>query len=133
MTIITKKQLPSFRKGWHKYHAKRSKCLYGHYHPSILEAGVCNQLLAKVKDRTIKAYQYQPKYPLYVNDKLICTHYPDFFILHNDGSTEIVEAKGIIKAVWRIKKKLFEALHPDIPYRIITKGTNYDNFRNRIR
>jgi len=121
MTIITKKQVPRFKKGWHKYHAKRSKCLYGHYHPSILEANVCNILLAKVKNKEIKGYQYQPSYPLYVNGKLICKHYPDFFVLNNDATTEVWEAKGIIRPDWRIKKNLFEALHPNITYKVITK------------
>ena len=122
MNLITKKQIPRFTKNWHKYHAKRSKCLYGHYHPSKLEASVCNTLLAKLRSKEIKGYQYQPKYPLYVNDKLITTHYPDFLVVNNDGSTEVWEAKGIITMEWRIKKNLFEAIHPDIPYRVVKKG-----------
>ncbi len=123
MTIIRREQIPRLSKGLHKYHAKRTRCIYGHNHPSKLEAYVCNVLLWRAKNKKIKGYEYQPKYPLYVKKKLICMHYPDFRVCNNNNSEEIWEAKGIIRPVWRVKKKLFEALHPNILYRIITKET----------
>jgi len=46
----------------------------------------------------------------------ICSHYMDFLLTFSDGKEIAVEAKGATTAVWRIKKKLFEALYPEIEY-----------------
>lgn len=63
-------------------------------------------------------------YPIRLNGKHICYLEPDFIILTKDGIKEVHETKGFMKnsngmAVWEIKKKLFEAYYPNIPYRVI--------------
>jgi hypothetical protein len=103
----------------HKYRAKSSKCHQGHYHPSKLEAGYCDQLAMLVKSGDILSYENQPRFTFTVNDQKICQHIPDFLVTLNDGTKEVHECKGIEMPVWNIKRKLFEALYPEIEYIVI--------------
>lgn len=102
-----------------KYRSVRSKCLLGHNHHSKLEAGHCNALQDDKNAGKIKDVITQKKVELRVNGALITTHYPDFWITNNDGSEMVHETKGKEMADWVIKKKLFNALFPDIPYVVI--------------
>lgn len=62
----------------------------------------------------------QARYRLEVNGKLVCTHIPDFEVgvlrPGNVVHVKVVEAKGYPTPEWKIKKKFFEALYPEIPY-----------------
>ena len=107
-----------------KYRNKKSFCLLKHKHDSILEANVCNRLYSMSK-KEIKGYKIQQKFPLFIKNKLICNHIVDFWILHHNGSIEVWDAKGFPTADWRIKKKLFEALYPEIPYKVVTQKTYF--------
>ena len=106
-----------FRKN--KYNAKRSKCNLGHHHPSIIEGQYCNQLQMLKKDGAIKDFEYEKKFELRVNDVLIATHYPDFYVTNQNDEKEIHEVKGMEAQLWNIKRRLFEVLYPDIPYIVI--------------
>lgn len=105
-----------------KYGNKKSSCLLKHIHDSALEANTCNRLYALTK-KEIKGYKIQQSFPLFVKNKLVCTHIVDFWILNHNGTIEVWEAKGFKTKSWTIKKKLFQALFPEIPYRVITKDT----------
>lgn len=61
----------------------------------------------------IGALVLQPRYPLKVNGKLICTYVADFEYYPGDPrKAKVVEdAKGVRTPVFAIKAKLFEALH----------------------
>ncbi len=102
-----------------KYKSKSSKCLSGHYHPSRLEAGHCNALMADKQSGRIIQYEVHYKFELRVNDVLVTTHYVDFFVQGKDGKWRVEETKGKEMADWVIKKKLFNAIHPEIPYIVI--------------
>ena len=102
-----------------KYRNVRSKCLSGHYHQSRGEAGHCNALLSDVQVKKIKSFECQKKYELRVNGFLICNHYVDFEIVHNDESISVDEYKGFETDLWRIKQRLFKVLYPDIFYKVI--------------
>ncbi len=58
-----------------------------------------------------------------VNGVKICSYIPDFEVEHNDGTIEIVEAKGrflmMKDSSFRIKRNLMQALFPDLKYRIV--------------
>ena len=73
--------------------------------------------------KEIQGYKIQKAFPLFVNNKLICTHIVDFWVLNRNGTIEVWDAKGKATPVWSIKRKLFEALHPEIPYKVIKKDT----------
>lgn len=61
----------------------------------------------------IGALTLQPRYPLKVNGKLVCTYVADFeYYPADSGKPRIVEdAKGVRTPVFAIKAKLFEAVH----------------------
>ena len=102
-----------------KYFSKTARCLQGHLHHSRLEAGYCNQLEVARKAKLIKSFETQKMFRLVVNGKTICQHTPDFLVTLLDGRQEVHETKGMALPVWRLKMKLFKALYPEIPYRVI--------------
>jgi hypothetical protein len=103
----------------HKYNAKRTKCNLGHSHPSMLEGQYCNQLQMLQKANEIQSFDYNKRYELRVNGKLIGHHKPDFTVTTNDGKIEIHETKGMITTDFMLRKNLFEAIYPDIKYIIV--------------
>jgi len=104
-----------------KYKNTSCKCSKGHIHHSRGEASYCDQLALEEKLGIIKEYEIQKKFILKVNNIQITTHIPDFFITYPDGKKEVREYKGYADKLWPVKKKLFEALYPDIPY-IVVRG-----------
>ena len=52
--------------------------------------------------------------------KKVCTIVPDFKVMKKGGGFKIVEVKGFVTPVWRLKRKLFEALHPEVEYVVVT-------------
>jgi hypothetical protein len=53
----------------------------------------------------------QPRYPLKVNGKLVCTYVADFEYQDGPLSVVVEDVKGHKTEVYKIKAKLFEALH----------------------
>lgn len=47
------------------------------------------------------------------------TYVADFVIVNNDGTTEVVDVKGVETQVFKIKQKLFEHKYPDLSLKII--------------
>lgn len=107
------------KKARNKYGNKTCKCNQGHMHDSIGEADYCNELEFLRRAKEIKSFESQVTFILEVNGKKICEHRPDFVVTELDGTKAVHEYKGVATAVWRLKKKLFEATHPDIPYYVI--------------
>ncbi len=56
----------------------------------------------------------QVKFPLEVNGIKICSYILDFVVTYNSGSIKYIDCKGMKGGtpVYRIKKKLFEAIYP---------------------
>lgn len=100
----------------------KTACILKHKHDSILEANTCTRLYSMCK-KEIQGYKIQKAFPLFVNNKLICTHIVDFWILNLNNTVEVWDAKGKATPVWSIKRKLFTALYPAIPYKVIKKDT----------
>lgn len=74
-----------------------------------------------LKKRTGVIVNWAPQYRvvLEVNGKKICTMFIDFKVWHKDGSTELVEVKGFETEVYKVKRKLFEALNQDVKYTVV--------------
>jgi hypothetical protein len=72
------------------------------------------------KDRVVKV-ERQVNVDLVVNGKTVCRIIPDFRVTFADGHVEWHEIKsyGTMTPVYRVKKKLFEALFPKEIYRVI--------------
>lgn len=73
----------------------------------------------------IKDFELQPRYELQPTFKKngtthrSITYVADFIITNNDGTTEVVDIKGVETQVFKIKKKLFEYKYPDKSLRVI--------------
>jgi len=86
------------------------------------EADYYLELKLRKKAGDILDFELQPLFVLLEgckrNGKSIrpITYRADFRIIHKDFAVEIVDVKGMKTEVYRIKKKMLLALHPDISF-----------------
>lgn len=75
----------------------------------------------------IKDWEYEKRFAFIVNGKTVAHHKPDFLVTLNDNRQEIHEVKSPITKTdgWHIRKNLFEALFPEIPYKVIMTFKNW--------
>jgi hypothetical protein len=104
-----------------KYKNKKTECLLHHLHDSKFEASHCDKLLFLVRAKEIISYEIQKRFPLHVNHFFICNHIVDFLVHLEDDQMRVEETKGAKTKDWVIKKKLFEAIYPNIKYVVINK------------
>jgi protein associated with RNAse G/E len=95
-----------------KYNAKRTE-YNGFVYDSIKEAGYAKKLdllkMAKGKDKVLSVERQVP-YEMIVNDVKICTYRLDFKVTYSDR-VEHVDVKGVLTAIYKLKKKLMKACH----------------------
>ena len=108
-----------------KYRNRSCVCSAKHIHQSILEADYCSHLLILKKSGEIKDYFTQYPIEIIVNNRIITKHYVDFYVLKPNGAAEFHETKGYEQEVWKIKRRLCEALFPDTPYIVKYEKTRY--------
>lgn len=96
-------------------------CYHGHVHHSRLEAGHCTILEDMLKKKEIINIERQVNLSLVVNGVLICKHIPDYIITYPDLHREIIESKGFETTEWVFKKRLTEALYPELKYNVWRK------------
>jgi len=96
-----------------KYNAKKQS-FGGRKYDSTLEAKVAEDLDWQLKAGELIEVKEQVKIPLMVNRIVICNYICDFRVVDKYGQVKYIEAKGLELPVWRIKKKLFLALLPEI-------------------
>lgn len=92
-----------------KYHAIKTE-VDGFVFDSKAEARRYSELKLLEKVGEIKDLQLQPPFPVFVNGKLIC-HYIADFSYHEKGKYIVEDVKGVKTPVYRLKKKLVEALY----------------------
>lgn len=83
------------------------------------EADYYGQLKIEQRAGLILNFERQVTFELAVNGKKICAHRVDFLVHYRGGRREVREVKGFATAEWDIKRKLFEAIYPEIPYKVI--------------
>jgi hypothetical protein len=98
-----------------KYGAKKS-VFQGITYDSKLEMGMAMVLTDMLKRKEIKLLLTQHPIKIVVGGRAICTHKVDFLVTLLDGRRKFVESKGVATSIWRLKRKLVEALYPDTPY-----------------
>lgn len=107
-------------------YGNRASDYNGYVYDSALEADYARELELRVKAKDIKSWRRQVKCEINIGDIHICNYYVDFEIEHNDESFELVEIKGMETEVWRLKRKLLEAVwlpaHPDHTYTVEKQG-----------
>ena len=73
------------------------------------------ELLLLQKAKKIKNLRLQPKYPISINNKKICTYIADFeyYRILDGECVEIIteDCKGFLTPVYKIKKKLMNAVY----------------------
>ena len=115
------------KKKGNKFGAKKT-VVDGITFDSKREAGYYGELKIKKAIGQIDSFERQVSFPLYAmrdlgivgveESKKVCTHVVDF-IVHVGGRKEAHEVKGMETAIWRLKKKIFEANYPSIKYVVI--------------
>jgi hypothetical protein len=107
-----------------KYKANSGYCLSNHFHRSTLEKKTCDELrLCKIAGE-IKDYRVEVNIHLELDGLNLGTYRADFVVENNDGTTEIVEAKGMQLPVFRQKWKILEHMikdDPNVTMRMVTK------------
>jgi len=89
----------------------------GHKFDSKLEAQYYAFLKHKKATGKIKDFSLQPRYTLQETFKRdgktyrSITYIADFEVLHNDGSTQVIDVKGMMTDVFKIKAKMFTKLY----------------------
>ncbi|HEC32774.1 MAG TPA: DUF1064 domain-containing protein [Candidatus Kaiserbacteria bacterium] len=96
-----------------KYHAQKMEVDGVVFHSRkegrrYIELKLCKH--AKGNDKIIEL-ELQPKFPCVVNGKKICTYIADFKIHYADGRVVVEDVKGALTPVYKLKKKLVEALY----------------------
>jgi len=93
-----------------KYSAKKTPCAHGHVHDSKIEAARCNDLHGLQQTGNISRLEMQPEFRISIDGRHVCTYRADFAYFVSD--CRIVEdVKGVLTPVYRLKKKLVEAMH----------------------
>lgn len=92
-----------------KYNAIKTE-VDGFIFDSKAEARRYSELKLLEKVGEIKDLQLQALFPVFVNGKLIC-HYLADFTYHDKGVYVVEDVKGVKTPVYRLKKKLVEALY----------------------
>ena len=101
ITLEEYKQLQ--QKGKSKYKAKKTS-IDGHSFDSIKEANYYEELKLRLRAGEIKGFCLQPTFILAPNLK----YKADFIVFNNDGTSEIIDVKGMKTKEYIIKKKVFE-------------------------
>lgn len=121
--------MPTFKlSGQSKYRAKPTD-YKGRRYASKREAAYAAELdmlkAAKGGERVVE-WTPQVRIPIKVRpdtpphrEVLICHYVVDFAVTYSDGHVEYHEVKGYETDVWLLKKKLFEALYPDMKLRVV--------------
>lgn len=95
-----------------KFNAQRTE-VDGILFASKAEAVRYGQLKALQETGVILNLELQPKFPIIVNGKKVATYIADF--TYFTATERVVEdVKGMITPVYRMKKKLVEALYPGL-------------------
>ena len=102
-----------------KFHAFKAR-INGIEFDSLNESRYYIHVLKAVKAGTVKSFELQKPFeivPPHVRSgrKVRKAEYISDFVLHMaDGSTKVIDVKGIETDVFKLKKKLVEYLYPDV-------------------
>lgn len=109
-----------FTRRQNKYKAIKTR-VDGILFDSKLEASHYEDLKLLQAAGEISDLELQTEFPLKVNGKHICIYIADF--TYTEGDKKIAsDSKGVETDVFKLKKKLFQALNPDWIFEIRKKG-----------
>ena len=90
---------------------KAARTLDGVLYDSAAECRYAAELKIRQAAGEIIEWQRQVRVPLYVDTFHVCTMMIDFLVRRNVNQWEYVDVKGHVTPEWRLKAKLFEAIH----------------------
>ena len=93
----------------------------GYTFDSKLEAARYNHLKELEDQGLISDIEVHPPSHV-VNDKKVCLYKADFKYKNINGDEIIEDTKGMQTPMFRLKKKLVEALYPDVEIMVISKA-----------
>ena len=96
-------QYKNYKEKKGKYGAKKTN-IDGHSFDSIKEANYYEELKLRLRAGEIKGFCLQPTFILAPNLK----YKADFIVFNNDGTSEIIDVKGMKTKEYIVKKKVFE-------------------------
>src|ERR1035437_9999650 len=99
-----------YQQKWQNKYRNIKQTYDGYNYDSKFEASYAAELDIRVRAKDIKSWERQFKIALGANGFHFCNYYCDFRVLHNDKSYELVEIKGMETDVYKLKRKLLEAL-----------------------
>lgn len=114
-----------------KFGNKKTLASDGLKRDSKFEASIADELLLRKRTKDILDYDSQFKVIILIHDsrgKKVheISHKVDFRIHHNDGSFELLEAKGVETSDYRFRRKLLEKIwlveHPNHVYTVVKQG-----------
>lgn len=115
-----------FLRGLNKYHNIKTK-VDGIVFHSKAEASRYLELKLLESNNLIQELQLQPRFPMVVGGKKICDYIADFQYLEEspEGAVSMIieDVKGVETEVFKIKKKLFEALYPQFRLTLISASS----------
>jgi ribosomal protein L37AE/L43A len=120
-------------KGTNKYGAVKTVAADGMKRDSKYEASVADNLYVRKLAGDILDYESQYKVEMWVYREdgvkaFVVKHKVDFRVHHNDGSFELLEAKGVETADYKFRRKLLEELwlpmHKDHIYTVVKQNSN---------
>lgn len=80
----------------------------------------CLKLHELEKEGKITLLVREPKIVLKINNIKICDHYPDFMYFDQRINKRVIlDVKGLQLREWKNKKKMVEAMWPDIEYTVV--------------
>ncbi len=98
-----------------KYRAKKTRCAAGHMHDSMKEAAKCDDLCAQEERGEITHLVQQPAFTVEIDGVAVCTYKADFgYRMADSGLPIVLDVKGMMTPLFRLKKKLVEATHPGV-------------------
>lgn len=98
--------------------AKDQRTYAGRVYHSKAEAEYAAKLDLLIKAGTVTSWTPQVPIRLLVNGQYITKLIVDFQVNYRDGSTELIEIKGMESEAWKVRRKLFRALYPGLTYRV---------------
>ena len=94
------------------------------------EADRYQQLKLMARARLIQSVSRQPRYVLCVNAQEVCEYRADFAYFEN-GKQVIEDFKGVLTPEFRLKRKLFNALYPNLELRVTNRKGEVLKIRTR--
>lgn len=112
-----------------KYNAKKV-LLDGKKFDSASEGDYYSELLLQKRAGLIQDIELQAKEELWAYGEHIGNYYVDFKVIHNDGSVEFIEHKGVATDLWKWKFKMLKAKYKND--KNVKISVNYYN-KKRVR